>query len=258
MASRKEAAPAAGHNRPPPDIGLEVEAKLAELNARTQALLNGVSRVPAELDADTNGRAVSFTKQLKEHSKALDVSRKEAKEPHAAVAAEIDRRFGAQIAQLTAAAKTVEAKITAYASAVAAEQRRKREEAERKLREDAEKAKAEAERLASSRRKGDRERAAIAAEEARIAQADVDLAAEAATKTTLADDSRARGLHGGVASLTKVWEFRVTDRAAIAWDQIAEWIDEAALEKAIRGFIKAGGRTLPGVEIFETEKALVR
>lgn len=65
-----------------------------------------------------------------------------------------------------------------------------------------------------------------------------------------ADLSRVRGEHGSVSSLREFWTFRNLNRAALDLEQLRQHIAETALETAIRSFIEAGGRKLPGVEIF--------
>lgn len=68
---------------------------------------------------------------------------------------------------------------------------------------------------------------------------------------------RVRAALGGTASLVSSWTFRVTDRKQIEWAQLAPYLDDTALEKAIRAAVRAGVRDLRGVEIYQEKKARV-
>ena len=83
-------------------------------------------------------------------------------------------------------------------------------------------------------------------------------AAEAAAATA-ADRSRARGDHGGVSSLTTFWDFTITDLDALPLDAVLRpHIPRDAIDKAVRAYVKAGGRELDGARIFENTKSVVR
>tara|TARA_R110000868_G_scaffold350642_4_gene611924 strand:+ start:639 stop:1226 length:588 start_codon:yes stop_codon:yes gene_type:complete len=82
------------------------------------------------------------------------------------------------------------------------------------------------------------------------------VAAEATAKA--ADLSRTRGDHGSVSSLRTFWTFSDVERATIDLEVLRHHIPEEALEKAVRSFVKAGGRELAGARIFEDTKTVVR
>jgi hypothetical protein len=123
-------------------------------------------------------------------------------------------------------------------------ERRERQERERQAR-------AEAEAAAQRIRDEQSLARAIAAE------AELDTAVrEAAAKP--AELSRTRGEYGAVASLRTDWTFRDLDRAELDLEMLRQHIPTDGLEKAVRSFIRAGGRTLAGVVIFEETGAVVR
>ncbi len=90
----------------------------------------------------------------------------------------------------------------------------------------------------------------------------------AAAQASAADLSRVRGDYGSVQSLRTTIEFEIVDAGSIPVDAIRPYLPRAAIETAIRGFvrtidasaIKRLGETgvLAGVRIFEKHTAAVR
>src|SRR3546814_13786914 len=80
-------------------------------------------------------------------------------------------------------------------------------------------------------------------------------AAEKAANAPAADQSRTRSAHGSVASLRTVWTFRDLDRVALDLAALRDHLPDSALEQAGRSFIKAGGRKLDGVVIYEDHRS---
>ena len=89
------------------------------------------------------------------------------------------------------------------------------------------------------------------------ASADLVKAAQAAAVKP-AELSRTRGDYGAVSSLRTQWVFDEIDRASLDLEALRFHIPADGLEKAVRSFIKAGGRELRGTRIFETTVATVR
>jgi hypothetical protein len=83
------------------------------------------------------------------------------------------------------------------------------------------------------------------------------MAARAAV-VTAAELSRSRGDYGSVASLRTYWDFADLERAALDLETLRSHLPQDALEKAVRSYVKAGGRELRGVRIFENTQAAVR
>lgn len=73
-----------------------------------------------------------------------------------------------------------------------------------------------------------------------------------------AELSRSRGELGSVSSLRTDWVFDSLDRQKLDLETLRAHIPVDALEQAVRSFIRAGGRDLRGVKIFETTTAVVR
>ena len=149
-----------------------------------------------------------------------------------------------------------------------AEVKRQREEAEREAREQerlAREAAAKAEQEAAEQAKAaqtieDRRKASEKIEEAAQANA---AAEEEAKQAAKAEREKAKpvhtgGVYGGTSFTRKFWTFKITDESQIPASALWPFIDREAKEKAIRAFMKVGGRKMRGVEIFETSQTQVR
>lgn len=253
-----------GHNHPPPDLltGDELRAKLQDdheaLIARRDELLAAEARIPAIDNEDAARKISDFIKQISAAAKAADGARIAAKEPFLEGGRGVDGFFRAISDPLANMKRNIEQKLTGYLRAKEAEERKRREEAERLAREEAERAQREAEERAAAMRDQSSLDSALASEQAaNVAAADL-VKAEAAANVKAAELSRTRGEYGAVASLRTSWVFEGIDRETIDLEALRQHIPSAALESAIRSFIKAGGRKLAGTRIFETTTAAVR
>ena len=170
----------------------------------------------------------------------------------------MDRFFKALSDPLSTGAKTMTARLTVYDKAKAAEERRRREEEERIRREEADRCASKPEEQAKKlETEQDLERALEAEAEAEKSKAAAVKAAKAA-EAKPAEMHRTRGDYGSMSSLRQFWNFRVKDYGAIDYGRLAYFLDQNAVDKAVRAFIKQGGRELRGVDIFEDETSRVR
>ena len=229
------------------------------LENRRDELIAATNRIPDEIeDAETEGRLTDHIGQINAAIKKSDASRKDRKEPFLAGGRLVDSYF----AQITEPLKSAKAKalgvLTSYQRKQAAEERRRREDAERKAREEAEAARKAAEEAEAVLKNDDGLDAAIEAEErAKQAAADAaktakDAAAKAAAMHT------SRGDYGASGSLRTFWTFKNLNRANLDLEALRHHIPEDALEKAVRAFIKTGAHELKGVEIYEDTQTVVR
>jgi hypothetical protein len=252
-----------GHNTgrvpTPEDIREVLAADHADMIARRDELLAGLDRAPKVIESDeVAGRVSDFTKQVMAHAKKVDVTRVDAKEPFLAGGRAVDGFFRPIADSLDAAKKDLGQRITVWQRKKADDERRAREAAEAKARAEAEAARRAAEEAAARMRSETDLDAALAAEEAARRAAEEAAKAERAADASAADLSRTRGDYGAVASLRTTWAFEIDDADKIPLDLIRPYIPRAALEQAIRGFIKAGGRQLAGARIFPDTNAVIR
>lgn len=256
------------HNRPPvPELIKDLASDLPEwlasehdqLTARRDELLAAAERAPAEVtDDDTLRKMSDFVKQLTACTKASEAARVAAKEPTLSAGRVIDGFFKAISDPIDKTKQTVERRMTAYQRQVAEAERRRREEEAAYARMEAERQSREAaEKAAAMRSERDLQEAASAEEMARQAAADAEQARKAAMARA-ADLTRTRSDYGVTASLRAEWVGRVVDRQAIDLETLRPHIALDALEKAVRSFVRAGGRQLAGAEIHEETHTVVR
>lgn len=242
-----------GHNRPP--LKDMLRDQFTALTARVEQLLGSASRAPQSVEDDeTLGKMGDLIKSITACAKNAEASRVSEKEPFLAAGREVDGFFKPLSDSLDKAKKRLEAPCGVYLRAKADAERKAREDAERVAREAAERALREAQEAEAARRQSDSAAAldrAVAAEEAARQ-------AQKAAEAKPAEMARTRGEMGSVATLRTSWDAEITDFSAIPLQEIRAFIPRDAIEKAVRAFVRAGGRELAGVRIFENSTAIVR
>lgn len=255
-------APAIGSNNPPSDDVVfltELASRHGPLLERRAELLDAAKRVPETIDnAETANKAADFVKQLAAHEKAANNARTKEKEPFLERGRWVDGFFKTTaVAGIAAVKKNVTQLLTAYQRKIAEEERQRREAEERRQREEAERARREAEERAKAAETDADLDAAIAAEEqAAEAQAQAERA-ERATQAGAADMSRQHSAAGTVASLRTTIQCTGFDVATLDLEALRLHFTPADVQKAIRAFIKAGGRELRGATIEEISETRV-
>lgn len=253
-----------GDNNPPADLllGAPLREKLEEENQdildRADQLLEAATRIPAVTSDDIAGKVGDYIKQLTALNKTAETRRTAAKEPYLEGGRNVDGFFKAITDPIADVKNRVGRKLTEYERVKEAEARARRIEEERRARDAAERARLEAEEAARAAADAKSLDDAIAAERAaEVAAADLAKAAQAA-EVKPAELSRTRGEYGSMTSLRTEWVFEDIVRADLDLEQLRPYLPTDGLEKAIRAFIKAGGRELRGVTIYESTKAVVR
>jgi hypothetical protein len=254
--------PGIGHNAPP-NLADEMAGKLVEaygsLTQRAADLTAAFARVPATVDnEDVKNKCSDFVKQLRAVVKDAESHRVAEKEPFLATGKRVDGFFKGIADPLDAIATSVLKRMTAYDKVKAEAERREREEEARRQREEADRLAKEAREKADAMKKESDMAKALEAEEAAKAAAAAAAKAEKATTVNAAELSRTRSAAGSVASLRTFWTFRDLDRATLDLETLRAHLPQAALDQAVRSFVKAGGRDLKGVVIFEDTETVVR
>lgn len=258
-------APTIGHNQPPalpsPEtIAETLAAENAPLLKRRGELMQAVARVPVVIQNEEEaGKLADFIKQVDGCNKAAETAREGAKAPWLDGGRAVDGFFRKQFIDPLADIKTdMNRRQKAYLTAKAAEERRLREieaqaaaaEAERQR-----KAAAEAAEIAANYRQIDE---AIAMEASAETARNVAATAAAAAEAPVAKLSQTRGNLGSMSQLRDFWTFEGMDRAALDLEALRQHLPEEALKQAVRSFIRAGGRELPGVRIFNDPQPVTR
>ncbi len=267
-----------GDNRPPvrevlaernEDLRAWLEEEGTDLTERRDELLAATERAPTEIaDEEWCHKVEDLIKMIATCAKTAEARRVADKEPVLQAGRLIDGFYKSvgewpfKSSPLAKADKTLRGPLNVYLRKKADAERRAREEAERKAREEAERAAREvAARVKALKDEKDLEAAIAAEETAKQAAADA-LKAQKAAEVNAAELSRTRSDHGAVASLRTFWDFKTEGdaafRAGLDLEALRSHLSMDALEKAVKSFIRAGGRELCGVVIFENTSTVVR
>lgn len=266
----------------PPFTALDVSRYLAEVEQprlmRRDDLLGGVARFKVEHavinDADTQGRAGDFAKQLQAAISQNRDAFTHHKKPFLEGGRAVDQFFKALNDPLERGLADVRAPMTAYALRLEEAERRRlqeearnaREEAARLQRELAEQERLRAEDAAKHQREvAERELAgrkpppsppplppAVTIEETISAADEAERSAKAAAAKA-ADLTRNRGDLGSVSSLRELWDVEVIDITKVPPDFLL--FDYARARRAITG---GKLREIPGCRVFVTKHIMTR
>jgi hypothetical protein len=236
-----------------------LEEEIAALVARKAELLGSVGRVPASVSDDmTAGRVADLIKMIAACIKNAEADRVARKEPFLDGGRVIDGVFRGITEPLMRAKTDVERKLTLYQREVAEAERRRREEVAHQEREEAERQRKEAEAAAAAAAtEADVDDAISADALAQQREADA-VAAQREAEAKPAELSRQRSDYGAVASLRRFWDMDGLDRDKLDLETLRPFLPLDALEKAVRGFVRSGGRELRGVRIFSNTATSVR
>ena len=231
----------------PVSLLIQLQEDHVSYTTRRDALLAGVMRFHAEFtdgiqaEADQR-RASDFVRQIKLAAKDAEEARKAAGTPLLEATRVINAFFKTGIVdKLADAARSVEAAMTVFAVS----QERAARLAAQAVRDAAE---AEANRLSAEAERTMRPQMLDRAIQAEAVAEGARKAADA----SVSDLSRTRGDLGGVTSLRSRWTYKVTNPAAIPVEYMVD--NQVMLNEAIR----KGLRELPGIEIYNDMKAVVR
>jgi hypothetical protein len=239
----------------------------APLISRKEELLAAVSRAPLLIgDPETGERMAELQKQLRACFKAADAKRVDYKEPFLTGGRTVDAVARRDVMDpLDKGSVEIGKRLTVWQRKVAEEERLRREAEAKRIAEEAAAREAEAQRLAAEAREREadatteeeleaaietEQKAAQLAEQADQVRNDL-VAADRYAAAKPAELSRTRTDLGAVASLRTFWDFADLDRATLDLELLRAHIPLDCLEKAVRSYVRAGGRECRGVRIFE-------
>jgi hypothetical protein len=208
------------------------------------------------LDEETQKRMTDFCRTILTFCKDAKADHDARKAPWLMAGQLIDNRWHELADEPAKAKSAIEARMKSYADKKAAAERRAREELARQQAEEAERKRLAAEAAEQAMMAktepthDDLDRAILAEEDARDAQADA-AAAQRLAQAKPAELARTRSDHGAVATLARTWEFHDLNRATIDLEVLRPHLSTDCIEKALRSFINAGGRTITGATIRE-------
>lgn len=244
-----------GNNPPLPEL---LSEQYKELLADAETLLGSAARAPVKIeDDDVLGKVGRLVVKLRDIKSRAKTAHKIEKDPHLTAGRQVDAFFNPMMAdngRLDSAIKGLERNQGVYIRA--------KEDAIRKAeRERAAEAEAAAQALLRTAERAEDRGDIDGAREALDQAAVADTAAQAATmkaEAKPADVVRTYTSTGNVVSSQEKWDFEILNRAEIPLDVIRSWLPSDAIEKAVRAYVKSGGRELKGVRIYEDRKVVNR
>jgi hypothetical protein len=261
-AHAQETRAAVGHNRPPE--GDPLTERLREEHAllldMADTLVRQLGALPPKItDEEQRHRASDFAvNKLADTAAKLEKLHAHEKEPYLAGGRTCDSVLLTPAKLLRDGKRKVELLIGAYLDEVAERERLAREEEARKAAIEAERLLREAEAAAAEAATEEAlEQAVVAEDKAAEAHFVADKAQQAA-EARPADLTRGHSATGVLSSLKKELRCDGFDRAQLDLEPLRPYLPQAALETAIKAFLRAGGRSLRGAVIREVAKATVR
>jgi len=239
--------PTIGDNNPPEPTPLETMAEAVnDLYFEAQNWLDGDPVSTAEQAAELT----RLKSRLQEAVKAVDAERKKVADPVYATWKDINAAWKPIGDKATKAVQVAQRALTPWLEAVAAENKRKADEAREAANEAARRLReaATAERQSSDLRDVDRR------EELEREAEDAAKAARRAEKET----SVIRGEDGSKATLRTIWNVTIADRRALLMHYLRtdpDWIEALLLDRAQKD-VRAGARFLEGCLITSEQRAI--
>jgi flagellar biosynthesis GTPase FlhF len=250
-------APGIGHNSLAvgEDLIDRLQMDHTDLLERWDQLHASEARMPVIKDEESARKVSDYIDLINGLINRANAEHKKVKEPYLTGGRQVDEFFFRGVRDpATDLKKRVSMKLKAYMDERAAAERRAREEAERAAREEAERKAREAAEAAKSLQDESELEAAIAAEE-EARQAEIAAAqARQAAAAKASELASVKGTLGRTKSLKTFWDFADLNRDAIDLNKLRPYLPMDGLEKAVRAYIAAGGRDLPGVRIFENTR----
>lgn len=228
----------------------EATQALAKVDPEIKTIIQAANELKVENDEQSQ-HAAKFLGDLKGELKRLEDMRKQLTTGLNDTLKKINNSFKLRSDPLKQADVIVKRKLGAYMDEqrriqeVEAEKARaEQEEAEKKAREEAEKAAAEAAKIKdeTERKKAEEEAAKKAEEAEQIKNQEPEV--EAATTSVRTD--------AGLVSSKQVWTFEVEDKSKVPEE--FKIVDEKAVRKAVNG----GERNIPGIKIFQKTEIATR
>lgn len=244
-----------GHNNPPKTRQELLAETYADTLAKEQTIIARAEKLPAKVqNEDELLKLGEVIKDARKLAKAIDEDRKTEVKPHLEAQREINGFMNAYSERLEALAKRLEDRATDFQRAKAAEERRRLEDEARRAREEQDRqrdiAEAEAQRNRLNSAAKHEDKAEEAAENA--------ARAEVAAQASAAELTRVRSSTGTIATSKQSWDFAIDKIENVDLEKLRPYLARDVLEKAIRAFVRMGGRELAGVRIFQDTRASFR
>lgn len=240
----------AGHNQPPSDLDI-VQYRLSVQEIEIQESLDAVTSTPVpEVIEDelVAGQITERLKSLKGVRKRVEAAHKEVKAPYWECCGAVDSWKKKLEAKLEEHERKAVKPLDTYLAKKAQEERERRLAFAKQQQE-------EADRLAEEARKHQAAGIAETAIELATASAQAEATAErvAASAVTKKSNELAKSYSetGSSASQRVAWVGEIIDLAAIDLEKLRPYFTHAEIEKALKAFVRNGGRECAGALIEE-------
>lgn len=233
----------------------------------TAAILETARQLPKSVEDDgTLELYAKVVREARDHCQRVESLRKVEKEPYFRSGQAVDAFFNTMAERLTKGMKVLNIRIDEYQQEKLERARQEREAAERKARQEAEKAAAAAR---EAERKADRAKTAAARAEAEKQRRELEFEAKQKAQAAMmaqidsaaspAELTRQRLTEGGMVTMKTTFEVEVVDYEKLPLDVLRPYIRRDAIDKAVRAWANATEHkaTLPGVSITREEGAAV-
>jgi len=246
-----------GGNYPPPSETLveQLARDYEAVDKTVDALAARANGAPAAITNDNEHKIVAeLVRDVAGSLKNIESQRVAEKAPFMSAERAVDGFFKKFETRLEKVKLAMNKRIKDFLDAKAAAERRAREEEARVAREAQERAFKEAQAAEAAKNEPGVNAALTSAARAEDRAAEADAAAAAKP----AELARTRTDTGVLSTLRTDWTHAIEKYDAIPLDLLRPYFTRAEVDKAIRGFVKAGGRELTGVRIFEDTTAVTR
>lgn len=206
-----------------------------ELSSQAQRILEASQRFEIS-DGETLETGIDMIKQVHDHKKKVEKTRKDLTEPILASKKNIDQRFKAITVPLEKAERLLRDKVTEYQQLEEAKKR----EAQAALRKAEEEARQKAEEDERKDSPPPKDNVTLQPDNSVMTQ-------QSAEKIV--------GNTGATGSFRKVWKHRVVDKAALFAKHPELLLPD---DKSIGQLVRSGVRDLPGIEIYQEDELVVR
>lgn len=244
-----------GHNQPPSDIDI-VQYRLSVQEIEILESLDAITSTPvpeAIEDELVAGQVTERIKRIKGIRKQVEVAHKEVKAPYLECGRAVDGWKTKLEAQIEAHEKAATKPLDAFLAKKAQEERERRLAFAKQQQE-------EADRLAAEARKhqeaGIQDTAVELATASAQAEATANRVAISAVTKKSNELAKSYSSTGSTASQRVAWVGEVIDVAAIDLEKLRPFFTLAEIEKALKAFVRNGGRECAGALIEEKSTGL--
>lgn len=248
-----------GHNRAPSDAEImaeQFEERYKDLLDHVNDLVIRSAKAPKTIEDDKMADFfVSFSKDVSQTINKAEAIRVEEKAPYLEKGRIVDGWFKGVIESLQRVNQTMKRPLDDFLIRKARAEREAREAEAKRLREEAEAKAVAAAALEQANKATQSDREMVKA--VRLEERAIEME-EAIQQAPMASGGAHRSISGVTASLRTTWLGEIENLEALDLNKLKGHFPADAIAKAVNSFVRAGGRQLEGVKIYEKSETVVR